>query len=546
MQPSPMRGRERPRFQARWRILAALVVVVLALAASAGEALAHAALLRAEPADGAVVADPPTRFSLTFNEPVAPLVLKLARPDGSTLTLDRLSQDGPTVAVEAPGDLASGTHVLSWRVVSEDGHPVAGAVVFSVRTPSTVATPITVPPYQDPVRGTIWVVKLALLVSLFFGVGGAFFRAWISPGPRYGVRFVSRIVVLGLIAAPLSVGLQGIDALDGTLSGVAMPATWAAGLNTSYGRTVIVSALALLLALATLRQPAPRYSRALSLLALTGVGVALAASGHAGAAHPQWLTRSAVFLHTVSIAFWIGALVPLAMQLSARAPESAATLQRFSRIIPIVLVLLAASGITLAVIQLERPSALWTTDYGDVLLIKGGLLLALLGLAAANRWRWTAPVGRDTPHAARHLARAILVETVLVVAVLGVVSLWRFTPPPRALASAAQAPAYVHIHTPAAMADVTVLPGRTGPVTITVVTIAGDFTPLEAKEVTLALANPAAGIEPIRRPAQKRDDGTWVVEGLVLPTPGRWSVRADILISDFELVTLEDTIEIRP
>lgn len=530
----------------RRRIAAMLTLAVLVITAAAGDALAHATLLRAEPADGAVIAEPPTRFSLTFNEPVSPLVLKLVRPDGSALDLQKPSQDGNTLAVDAPGDFATGTHVLSWRVVSEDGHPVAGAVVFSVRTPSAVARPVTMPLHRDPVRGAVWIIKITLLASLFFGVGGTFCRAWISPSPRYGMRFVERMIVLGLIAAPLSVGLQGIDALDGTLSGVAMPETWIAGLNTTYGRTVIVAAVALLLALAASRLISPLHTRGLSLLALACVGVALAASGHAGAAHPQWLTRPAVFLHTISVAFWIGALVPLSMQLAARAPEAAVTLRRFSRVIPIVLVPLVASGLTLAVVQLERPSALWTTEYGNVLLVKGGLLFILLGLAAVNRWRWTVPVGQGAPDAARRLARAILVETVLVLGILGVVSLWRFTPPPRALASAAQAPAYVHIHTAAAMVDITVMPGRTGPVTIIVTTIGGDFTPLEAKEVTLALANPAAGIEPIRRAAHKRDDGTWLVDGLVLPTPGRWSVRADILVSDFELVTLEDTIVIRP
>ncbi|HKU98392.1 MAG TPA: copper resistance protein CopC [Vineibacter sp.] len=530
----------------RRRIAAMITLAMLVLTAAAGDALAHAALLRTEPADGAVVAEAPTRFSLTFNEPVSPLVLKLVRPDGSTLDLQKPSQDGATLAVEAPGDIASGTHVLSWRVVSEDGHPVAGAVVFSVRTQSAVARPVATPLHRDPVRGAVWIIKLTLLASLFFGVGGTFCRAWIAPGSRYGLRFVVRMIGLGLIAAPLSVGLQGIDALDGTLSGVAMPETWIAGLNTSYGRTVIVAAVALLLALATVRLVSPLYTRGLSLLALVCVGVALASSGHAGAAHPQWLTRPAVFLHTIAIGFWIGALVPLAMQLTARAPEAVDTLHRFSRAIPIALVPLVASGLTLAVIQLEQPSSLWTTAYGNVLLIKGGLLVILLGVAAVNRWRWTSAVDQGEPNAARRLARAILVETVLVLGILGMVSLWRFTPPPRALASAAQAPAYVHIHTAAAMADITVMPGRTGPVMVVVTTIAGDFTPLEAKEVTLALANPDAGIEPIRRAAHKRDDGTWMVDNLVLPTPGRWSVRADILVSDFEQVTLEDTIVIRP
>jgi CopC domain len=39
-------------------------------------------------------------------------------------------------AVDLPGGLSRGTHLVSWRVVSADGHPVGGALTFSVGEPS--------------------------------------------------------------------------------------------------------------------------------------------------------------------------------------------------------------------------------------------------------------------------------------------------------------------------------------------------------------------------------------------------------------------------
>ena len=51
-------------------------------------------------------------------------------------------------------------------------------------------------------------------------------------------------------------------------------------------------------------------ARGLSAVAMAGVGLSLAASGHAASAPPQWLTRPAVFLHGVAVAYWIGALCP--------------------------------------------------------------------------------------------------------------------------------------------------------------------------------------------------------------------------------------------
>ena len=96
------------------------------------------------------------------------------------------------------------------------------------------------------------------------------------------------------------------------------------------------------------------------------------------------------------------------------------------------------------------------------------------------------------------------------------------------------------------MADLTFTPGRVGPITASMVIMTGDFGPLPAREVTLTIANPVAGIEPITRLATQPGDGTWQVTALPIPAPGRWLVRIDILISDFEMARLEGGIEHSP
>lgn len=62
-------------------IWAALVAMFVALG-PARQALAHASLLSAVPADGVTIFDPPKIFQLDFNEPVSPLVMRLVQPDG--------------------------------------------------------------------------------------------------------------------------------------------------------------------------------------------------------------------------------------------------------------------------------------------------------------------------------------------------------------------------------------------------------------------------------------------------------------------------------
>jgi copper transport protein len=502
-------------------------------------ARAHATLVTSEPADGAVLPASPPRVLLRFNETVSPLVLRLVAPNGTSAAMLATMEHESSLAVALPSGLRQGTHILSWRVVSLDGHPVGGTVVFSVGAPS--ASPAAQSIADPAVSTTLWALKAVFYIGLFVGIGGSFFLAWFAPGTAGGGRsLVAATLVAGLIATPLLVGLQGADALELPLSGLSNRITWETGLATSFGKTAIAAAIALFAAFFALDSHA-RNARRLSLLALMAAGLALALSGHASAAAPRWLTRPSVFVHTVAVTFWVGALIPLA----AIMRTEAASLARFSRAIPIAVAALVVSGAILAIVQVERPAALLTTSYGQILCAKLVLVTLLLALAAWNRFRLTPAVisGGDEPR--RTLAISIRIEIALVVIILGLVAAWRFTPPPRALAIASGRPALVHIHTAAAMADVTFEPGRAGIVQATIVLMSGDFGALDAKEVQLVLENKAAGIEAISRPATKGADAIWRVPQLPVPSGGRWTVRVEILINDFEKIMLEEQIDIR-
>jgi copper transport protein len=224
-------------------------------------------------------------------------------------------------------------------------------------------------------------------------------------------------------------------------------------------------------------------------------------------------------------------------------PSSNAALLRFSRAIPYPVFLLVVSGAVLAFIQLGHVAALWTTAYGLVLDAKAVLLLALFGLAALNRFRLTPRLEVDDVRSRRAMCRSIVVETVLVVLIFAVVASWRFTPPPRAQALETAPPVHFHIHGQRAMADVTLSPGRAGAVAISLSVLDGEFGPLPAKEVTVTLSNPAAGLEPIRKQAVQVDGAAWRVDGLTVPVAGRWSAKVDILVSDFDQITLQDAFD---
>lgn len=518
-------------------------MAVLALLFLATSAFAHASLTATEPPDGAVVSVAPTRLALSFSEPVSPLALKLIRPNGSSGELERFVLRDRTVEIELPPGLSTGTHVFSWRVVSEDGHPVGGSIVFSIGSPSTSA------PVAEaigwPVRAAIWASRVAIYAGLFFGLGGVFAVNWFLQA-QAGMRFVAAMLGIGLLGTGLSIGMQGMDALGRTLTAFIDPSVWSTGLRTTFGRTAITMAAALTLAGLSLHSQLKSQARAVSLLALVMGASALALSGHASAAEPQWLMRPSVFLHALTIAIWVGALVPLARMLQSGHPAGSNALRRFSVLIPVAASILVAVGLALAVIQMGSTSAFLGTAYGRVFLVKLVLLILLFALAAINRWRLTDRAEAGDKGAIRRLVRLIIAETLLVMIILGVAAAWRFTPPPRALAVAASQSASIHLHGKKAMAEVTVTPGRVGQVEASASVMDHEFSSLDAKEVMLVFSNPAGGVEQIKRKAIRKPNGSWTVSDLLLPIPGTWKIRLDVLIGDFEIERIEGELQIKP
>jgi copper transport protein len=510
-------------------------------------ALAHASLVESQPADGIVLEQVPPTMRLRFNEPVSPLVVIFTDSQGRTHRgLASTSRD-EMLEIALPPDLPCGSQLLSFRVTSGDGHPVSGSIIFSIGAPSgSTEKPAT--ESNDRVRTVLWLMRTAFSIGLFACVGGAFFQSWIASDLSVSKtnRILFGLLAMSAVAAVLSLGLQGLDALGLSLEGLDTPAAWTAGWQTSFGATVIVALAALTLAWASLRIHSLGWRRSCSLIALIAVGLSLASSGHASAAAPQWLTRPAVFIHIVGVTYWVGALIPLVIALLQAPAQAVPSVRRFSNGALVAVAAMTLAGIVLAAIQVEQPANLMGTAYGQVLLAKIALVAALLGLAALNRL-WLTPILKRADNSSnKPLIRSIGAEIVLVAAILALAGLWRFTPPPRALTSNPQALA-IHLHSPTIIAQVTFRSDRTGANRATVMISSIDAMPLDdPKDVTLILSKPDAGIEPFERHAAKTDQNNWVADGLALPLAGPWQVKVAILVSDFEKADLEGSLSLKP
>jgi methionine-rich copper-binding protein CopC len=130
------------------RAIVAVTVVALTLGV-AGPAWAHASLVRTQPSDGSTTVVAPRTVTLTFDENVrTPSVVTVTDPSGQHV------QHGPTqvvdntlrvkVAISNPG-----RYTVAYRVVSADGHPVAGTTTFAFE-PSGSAAPGSSPASAGP------------------------------------------------------------------------------------------------------------------------------------------------------------------------------------------------------------------------------------------------------------------------------------------------------------------------------------------------------------------------------------------------------------
>ncbi|MCW2822344.1 MAG: Copper resistance protein CopC [Marmoricola sp.] len=114
-------------------------IVPMVLAAVFGLGLvtpasAHAELVRSTPANGARLDTPPPQIRLRFTESVNLIEggMRLVGPGGATVTTAAPVSAGHTVTWPMPEDLPAGSYVVTWRVISSDGHPVSGAFSFGV------------------------------------------------------------------------------------------------------------------------------------------------------------------------------------------------------------------------------------------------------------------------------------------------------------------------------------------------------------------------------------------------------------------------------
>jgi copper transport protein len=526
---------------------AALLAVVLAIGILPVPARAHAVLLETQPASGAVIASAPQAIMLRFNEPVRPISVRVLRAEDETaLPLPPVEATDTRLSLPLPQGLPDGSYVLSYRVTSADGHPVAGSFVFSVGAAPGTAIGSPVDPY-DVAWQWLGVTARALWYgSLLLAAGLSLFLALIGAPPDLVPRLehtLIRLVIAGFASGLLLLAAEGGGLLGGPPSSLLSADVWQLALGSSVSRTVATGAAGLTLLIFA------RAHRSLRLAGALLVALSFGLSGHAATAGPRWLTVPALGLHVLCAAFWVGALWPLL--LAVRRREAKGLLETFSSLAVPAVACLILAGVVLGVLQLESWSALVTTDYGRRLLAKLTLVAGLLCLAALNRLVLTPALGRNE-RASRWLRLTIGTELALAAGVIVLTASLGAVPPPRALALEAAA----HAGGDQVRADfatyataqgfnlvLVATPATAGANRIDLYFTGADGRPATAKAAELSAALPERNVEPLRFDARRIEPGHFRADAS-LPLTGSWQVRAGLLIDDFTKVDFRATIAV--
>jgi putative copper resistance protein D len=297
---------------------------------------------------------------------------------------------------------------------------VAGAAAFSVLVGEPVWQPSAdaAPPIVAQRGAVAYLMWVGLATTLASGI------AW-----------------LALVAAEITGGSWADAIRDGT--------AYAVLTDTQFGfigqlRLLLAVALAgLLLALARQGNGAPKFLRIVAPATGAALLGSLAWTGHASGASGSYADMHllADILHLLAAGVWVGGLFPLALLLArlGRIADHqslticAQVLTRFSNLGVVAVAMLFASGVVNTWFLTGHMRGLVGTAYGQLVLIKIGLFLLMLSLAADNRLRLLPRIAQAesarSAGALRQLRRNTTVEIALGLVVIYVVGVLGLTPP---------------------------------------------------------------------------------------------------------------------
>jgi putative copper resistance protein D len=258
------------------------------------------------------------------------------------------------------------------------------------------ATPGAGLPDPGPVVG--WglpVAKLLTIAAATLTVGFVTSAAFLLPSSAGGVvtragrRDLLRAAGAALVWAVCALAtivfsnatVLGMPLADSLNPGVFFTYAWEIPQHNAYLFSALLAALIAAGCTFTVSTGAAAVWSAVSLVALAAPTTA----AHGTALGDHSLASTAGAVHAVAAALWVGGLIAVAVHVWRWDEGAATAVRRFSRLALVCVIALFASGAMNAYTRLERPADLIDSGYGVIVLIKAGLITALILLARRTR-----------------------------------------------------------------------------------------------------------------------------------------------------------------
>lgn len=277
-----------------------------------------------------------------------------------------------------------------------------------------------------------WVVAAVLVKALLYATcltagGGvlflaAFGRQLNEPERRFVIQFTRSVAVVALYVTIARVAILSAMLGDDFASLWDWPLIQIV-LDSSDGRAAAVRVVGLIgIGVFSFGTGASLAIAVASALLVAG---SFAVTGHAGSVGPGYLPQLLVGAHVLVVSFWIGALVPL-FKIASNLEFSriGAILRRFGSIAVFIVPGLIVAGLVLLWLLLGSLEAIFTSEYGRLVLLKLSFVAGLLTLAAINKLRLTPGVTAGNRAAAARLRWSIAGEMILATAILLVTAIF--------------------------------------------------------------------------------------------------------------------------
>lgn len=260
------------------------VAAVFLIVLTGSPAAAHASLLSSDPSENAVVAETPDRIVLTFNEPVRLDIDAVHgfRADGSDWAISAEATDN-RVVITPDEDPGTGTVLLTWKVISADGHTVGSALTFSIGARSTGPVGTTSAQAASTTVAALRWLALGLLAAGVLGLAGVALSGNVGAAPPLWNVVLASAVLLVPLERLYAGGLPLRDLLDWL--------TWLDGI-TSLPTLLLVAGVVLAARLVTTRARGPMAAALAAGSLAAVVAFAATASGGQPTAHATRATRA--------------------------------------------------------------------------------------------------------------------------------------------------------------------------------------------------------------------------------------------------------------